>query len=345
MRTIRVLPILVTLLVGCEGPATVPAAPVAPEADPRFTLSARRASFLLGEPVLLDLRFRNTSQDAINVRYTFRASSYEAPLFISRDGERYREFPIGREPLKREGEEVTLGPNQALKYHYDVLGYGSPYKLAFAKAGTYRVYAVYPIWFAGAAGTVDITSNVVEIRILESKGQDTEVWRELEDPEFVTRFAVPERNKAEVLRLAGILRKHPDSGYAAALRQDLARFYFRPRYRLSAVERLQMSKLLGVTDVEAIADERLERKRPPEAGAAVGLDKILDSLSREGVHLEAVPGLMDEKITLRGPCTTIRECMRYLSDALEASWERRDSGYCLMPFNPDGARPSSGSKE
>src|SRR5437773_2689904 len=74
----------------------------APPADERLALSAPGREFLLGEPVVLDLRFRNRSKDSVKVLEVFaEPGGYEAPIYIAHERDEFMEFrpnfrPVGK---------------------------------------------------------------------------------------------------------------------------------------------------------------------------------------------------------------------------------------------------------
>lgn len=91
--------------------------------DNRVSLTTPRLEYLLGEPVLLDLKFRNHSKMDIKVVKTIiGASRYEAPVWRAREDEPFREFfPQVTDLLITRGVD-TLKAGESLDYKYRVVG-------------------------------------------------------------------------------------------------------------------------------------------------------------------------------------------------------------------------------
>lgn len=331
------------LLLGCACAQQTDPADVelraAPEPDERLTLSSPRRDYLLGEPVQLRLRFRNNSKKPIKTVQVFvGANQGEGPLWIARNGDDFTQFPRWLGQPKRTRRVIPLEPGEELTYDYRAVAEFTPeLRLAFPKAGEYRVYAVYPLWLWGAQKTDNIASNAVDVRIKEPAGDDANVWQQLNDPPLLGLLQTEyfnERQPDAPMKMAKLLRSHPASGYSPALRHALGKIYFRHRFGLPREDQERLAQTLGIANVETLADDRLEARRTAVLEKAMPVGQILASLTKLNVDLDAAPDLSANKVAIPEAYSTIRNVMRWLSDELGATWERRGNGYYLVPFDP-----------
>ena len=102
---------------------------------------------------------------------------------------------------------------------------------------------------------------------------------------------------------------------------------------------LQDPLLAGRKTIDPGADERLDGRQTEVLEKDLPLDKVLASLTKLGVPLDAAPELKARKVALLSIFLTLRDNMRYLSDELEATWERRGDGYYLVPFDATKSKP------
>jgi len=324
------------LCIGCAGRDW----PAAPQQDERLTLTTQRKEYLLGEPVIFKLIFRNTSKEIVKVaELVVTPGEYETPLRIAEEGSAFREFSPNLGTVCLIGRRAfPLGWGETLNYDYRVLGKPSrEFQFAFPRAGNYRVYLEFPLSIAEGGGAGTITSNVLEVRVNQPAGDDLKTWQDLNNREFLALLqleAVDKERKDVPMKLAKLLRSHPTSGYAPAMRHVLARIYFRHRLDLATEDQERLAQTLDISNVETLADDRLETRRAELLEKEIPLDKVLASLTKLGVPLDAAPDLKTKKVTLIDSYFTLRLSMRSLSDDLEASWERRGNGYYLVPFDP-----------
>lgn len=340
---------LALIAVACAFQAKVK--PMAPEPDTRLKLSTPRRDYLLGEPVLLDLKFRNDSKESIKVvEVVIEPGHYEAPVWIAPDGDRFEEFRPNVSDYKRSRQVFTLRMGDALEYQYRVIGASrTGFQMPFAKPGAYRIYVVFPLYVAGTPGTVEIPSNLVEVRVKQPAGDDAKVWDQLKDPAFLTLLQyenVDDKRKDVPLKLIELLRSYPNSGYAPALRMALSRIYFHKRSGLPQQDQHKLAQALGITMIEGVADPRLDARRKEPFEKDVPLSKLLASLSQLGVTLDALPELKEQKVNISEAYTTLRGSMAALGDKLEATWEKRGDAYFLVPFQapPAKQREDKGKK-
>lgn len=314
--------------------------PDAPKPDKRVTLTTVRRDYLLGEPVLLELTFRNLSKVNMKVEENLVGPlRYDAPLWIARDGARFQEFsPNGAPDAKGGRRPIVLAPGGSLTYTYRVVVALSPeFQLALAKPGNYRVYAVYPY-------QVKIASNIVEVRIKEPAGEDAKVWQKLNERSLLTLLQTDtayQQSNEVPLKMADLLGKYPTSGYAPGMRHTLSKVYFHQRKVIALPEQDQMKigSVLGINTVRSFNDKRLGVRRkdfPTETGATLlekrPVDQVLKVLSEaSGVVLDAPKEIKSS--TAECSVVLVGECMQSISDQLEASWERRGDGYFLVPFD------------
>jgi len=306
----------------------------APPADPRLMVSTARAQYLLGEPVPFDLTFRNNSNDVIEVVEVFPD---EIPLWIASEAMPFERFPRVSAIAKRDRRLISLRPGNVLNLQFRA-SVSFQYELAFPKSGDYQVYAVFPLYVSGSSGSVDISSNTVELRVREPQGLDLQVWAKLKDPSFLALLShghVNQQKKDVPLEMARVLEAHPKSGYAPAMRYALSKVYFHQRFGLPEKEQESLAKILGITHVEKLSDERLKGLRKESLEKRALLSDILVSLSKYGVTFDASPELKKREASISDSAITLRLSMRSLSDELEASWVRRGGGYFLVPFEAD----------
>ena len=309
-----------------------------PEPDERLPLKTPRREYLLGEPVELELKLRNHAKEVMKVVEVFvEPATYEAPVWISRGNEPFAEFRPSTKAFKRKRQVFSLNFGEDLEFNYRVVGMPGPeVRLAFPKPGDYRVFVKFPLYLAGAAQSVEIASNVVAVRVTEPKGKDAELWNKLKDPQFMSLLQVEtvDKNHPKTpLRLAELLRDNPTSGYAVAIRHALAKVYFHDRLGLASKDQVHLAGSLKIVHVDGIADDRLNATRKVPLEEKTPLGKVLTSLSKEGVTLNAADELKARIVTVSSAHSTVRLAMRSLSDQLEASWETRGNGYALVRFN------------
>ncbi len=316
----------------------------APMPDERLLLSTPRQEYLLGEPVLFELRLRNIGKEPIKVvQLTVTPDQYEAPLWISRNDEPFREFTPNVEidkVLKR--RVIPLGTGESLEYSYRVVGAPkNSLERAFPVATEYQVYADFPLYLAGAPRSVQIASNVVKVHVKDPIGEDAKVWEELNHAAFLSLLQVEHPyGKPDVpMKMAKILRSYPTSGYAPALRHALSKVYFHHRLDLPEADQELLAISLGINRVEALSDDRLQARRMGVFDKDTPFAEVLKAFSALGVPLDAAPELLNKKVSLPDAYGSIRLAMRWLSDELEASWERRGKGYLLVPFDASKPKP------
>lgn len=312
--------------------------PPAPQADERLKLSTPRASYLLGEPVPLELVIRNNSKETIKLVQTF---AEEVSMWISRAGEDFRPFQRNTMPKYRDRQVLHLAPGGRFALSFRVLREsGRDFKLAMPEPGEYRIYAEFPLWLFGGKQVATV-SNVVPVSIKQPEGEDAQVWEQLKDPSFLRVLpngGVLDQQKDLPMKMAKLMRSYPASAYAPAMRHALAKTYFRRRLGLPEKDQEQLAQSLDIARVEALADERLEARRHEVLEQDIPLDKVLASLNKVGVPLDAAPELKAKKVNLIDAYFTLRGSMRSLSDDLEASWERRGNGYYLVPFDANSPK-------
>jgi hypothetical protein len=319
----------------------------APEPDKRVTLETQRRDYLLGEPVVLDLRFRNLSNETIKVVEVFvEPTYYEAPLWISRQGEQFQTFRPNTEIAKRERRTLVLKPMGSLTYKYRVVGVPSnEVRLALPKSGAYRVYSLYPLYVAGGSPqSRELPSNVVEIRIQEPSGEDAKVWQQLRrDPALISLLqaeAVDEEHKDTPVRMAEILIAYPASRYAPALRHALLKVVPRLKDSVSFEQASRLADILGIKDFARAEDDpkekRLDAIRKESFMQHTTVGHVLRSLSKDsGLALDSTPPLKSRTIRMADSLATVRDCMRTLRSAVDGAWERRGEGYFLVPVDAD----------
>jgi hypothetical protein len=317
--------------------------------DSRLTLSTPRRDYLLGEPVVLELALRNTSKEAIKLVEIFvEPLYYEATLWIARNDRTFEQFHSNAVIPKTKRRTLVLGPGDALKYHYRVVGTPWPkFRFAFPAPGDYRVYVVYPLWVVGVQETTNIKSNIVAVRIKQPEGEDAKVWEELKNPSLLTLLqteSVPEGWENEVRQLGKLLHTQPKSGYAPALRHLLVKLAPRMHGSLSFDEATRWGEMLGIKGFawveEDPADNRLDAIRKDSFMKETSVGDVLKSLSKaSGAMLEAPPETKAKTIRIADSQASVRECMRTLRHF--GAWERRGDGYFLAPIQPSADKPKN----
>jgi hypothetical protein len=321
--------------------------PAAPEPDKRLTLTASRRDYLLGEPVVLDLTFRNHLLEDMRVLEVFvEPGHYEAPLWIAREGDRFQEFSPNIAIWKRTRRVIALPPGESLTYKYRAMA--APwrrFRLAFPTPGTYRVYAVYPLYTSGARQTVELASNAVDVHVKEPQGEDARTWQQLNNPALLALLQteeIDERATHVPTKLAEILYASPKGGYAPALRHVLSKIAPVMRDKLSFAEAKRWGESLGIDGFARLEDDPTDKRLDAILKQAfereMTVEEFLKSLSQAGgLPLDTTPEIKTKTRRMAESVRSVRESMRILRRAYDASWERRGDGYVLVPFRPDPA--------
>ncbi len=255
------------------------------------TLATPRSDYLLGEPVLLDVGFKNLTQQELRHREPVAKDvEPDIEVYISGNGREFERCLMCGAIAKRVPRYVTLKPGEAISYRLRVLrnartGFQSisPRRasaLAIERPGEYFLKVLYPTF--SVQGPSHIESNVVAVRVKEPTGLDAKVWQRLQemnrpekpmnvDAELWERiqhrygvFAGIQSDSGPSVEhaknLIGILWESPKTSYAEAFRSALRRFYFSQRLQVSLEERARIRQLTGVTDVHEFKDQRLDAK-------------------------------------------------------------------------------------
>lgn len=326
---------------------------VAPQPDQRLNLSTHRADYLLGEPVQLQLTFRNIGKETVNLTpFAHTPDHYFAPVWIAPEAQEFREFVPneGTCPGFREGLWV-LKPSDSLAFEYRVLaGPRSGFALAFPKPGEYRVFADYPMWGKDRR----IASNVVKVRVKPPVAEDAKVWAQMNQPAMLRLLQMQAfakgREDAAVAKMVKLLETYPNSGYAPSMRYTLGKVYFRQRWSLTEADRKRLGEVLGIREVASFEDKRLGAriKHTDFDPTSLSVDEINSKLARSVgqmlLEMREATGLTfdapQELKSLLAPSIglSVEECMRLLSDHFEACWERRGDSYLLSLFDPDAIK-------
>ena len=162
--------------------------------------------------------------------------------------------------------------------------------LAFPEAGTYTITIVYPLIGAVLVRpdgnqrlpTFQITTNSIQVRIEHPTGDDAQVFEQIQSPEllsFLRDGRYVEEPNLSVLKAAGLLKKHPDTGYGEALRHSLLEFYHSSKGSLERDDIEMIRRLLGEPDERLFPnDPRLEQEIVLDFPQPTPLDKVFASL-------------------------------------------------------------------
>jgi tetratricopeptide (TPR) repeat protein len=270
-------------------------------ADLTLDIRPIKPSFLLAEPVHIDLSLRNVGSQAVEARPELALETQSVSLSIARDSGPFEPFrpAAHREPSRM---PQTLRPSQAL-VHRQLLLYNSlTHDLAFPVAGRYRLRALRH----GFGIEPDLESSVIEISIAQPSGAEAEAL-----PLFRTRKVVDliidlDESEEAVRNLEQLMSRYgattygkyaqfylarrqareffgrkPSFGQAAKLYQDLVRRD--PQFPLVTEANYGLGMALARTEQYVPAREAFQSvlKGTPDSVLQQGAERQLERISVE----------------------------------------------------------------
>lgn len=306
----------------------------------QITLSTPKKSYVIGEPVPLEVVAKNTSQEVIKT-YDIIDHSYascpEFGIYIAREDEGFRSYTPG-DCIQADiapRRVFDLKPNDTVDYQLRILyANAPPSNLAFPRPGAYRINVEHP-------QLRGVKSNTIDIRVTEPEGADAEIWGEIQSQKFLYFLhwgGIAKKDADVAMRAAELLKSYPESSYHDDLRWAL-RAYYRRNPGLGEHEK---ELIREVAEIAAPApnllerDDRLDRVVTFHFPEEVPLGEAIQKLSRQSrVPLEIHPKLKDWGITSARVTRPLREFMEPQA-AGTAEWFRQGDGYLLAPEDWDG---------
>ncbi|MCI0378570.1 MAG: hypothetical protein L0215_13255 [Gemmataceae bacterium] len=304
------------------------------EPERGITIEPQKESFLLGEPVLLRIRYKNVGTENLIVpEYWFEGGEPPIEIYISEDGITFSRFKFGypmAEPLGLSRQSLQPGASWSydLRLLYTRFSSGM---LAFEKPGEYFLKIRKSL---AKPNDIRRESKVLRVKIIEPTGVDAEVWKRIRDDKKVFELVQSARGPKEpALTVAALLREFPKSNYRATLWHGLREFYYKQGSRLRP-EGEEIRKVLGFQEVDTFADPRLDGRIRAVEGREITVGDLLRELSLQtGISLEAATELktttVPVSLTIR-----LRDCMRTVSSQMRAPWWPQADGYFLSREPP-----------
>jgi hypothetical protein len=331
-------------------------------------LTTQRAEYLLGEPVLLNVEYKNLTQQAIQATVGYDVGSFE--IDGSKDNEHFHRILVTDVVDCAIRSGTTLQPGESCHYPLRVLQHHRKegVVLAFEKPGIYWLKVAYPNY------PDPIPSNAIQINIKQPEGSDAIVWQRMQHPHFCNFLQWGELSdppnpgdkrvplyplryaayKETAIQSAVILEQFPTTGYRDALQFALRKVYHRQRDKCAPDEQVRLRKLLNIQDVYEFKDRRLELpilfdeskavRVYADGSATITIEKLLPIFRNQtGVTLEASAELKARQIGIvPQKLREVRHYMEAMSDALEASWTEKEGDYFLAV--PAAAMPVAPAK-
>ncbi len=345
------------------------------KAEASVGLSTPRQSYVLGEPVLLDLVLTNTSGDPIRMLEVVADPCVALPeikIFISGGARRSPWWWVRGDVVEMERRIERVEPGAQKRYRLRVLyDIKEPSHLAFPRPGRYWIRAIFPLVTLAPGRPADrkeIESNGIEMEVVAPKGIDARLWRSIQEGSFLRLLQFGTSPKLTALKVANWLRSISDSSYHDDLRWALAKWYYSyqwesARDRPSEEDMALIREVLGLdwsVEFGPPTDRRLDcyyvDKRwishwyaKPISERPYGLDDLLAEITkRTGVPLRNDAGLFFPGISLQSlknlkETVPLRRFMQLLADPGRTAWFRDGDGYVLRRIEPS-AEPSQGDE-
>ncbi len=307
------------------------------------SLSTPHNSYLIAEPVVLDISVRN---DGTRIARGYRPPPDYLEIYISEKGKPHSIIDQTGLTKTLLWKAATLEPSRPWLYQLRAMHNirrstdGSVLlDLAFPKPGIYLVDVRVPIQATFADGAkLDgyYRSNLIEVHIDASNEEDVDVQLAIRGSEF-GRFLrtgqLLSLDKSTLMDAAHLLEIHPASGYRDALRWSLNEYYrhdLQPR-RASDPQREAIRRVLGLPDDRVAPDDpRLDAPVVLEYLQPTLLRRVFDDLRRQvDVPLDASPqfDLPNRGMTCDRKEQSLRDALTEMIVTGSAAWVRRGAGY------------------
>lgn len=193
----------------------------------QLSLWTLKTTYLLGEPILLAGSLHNPTGSPIQ-EYDVHSSEelHRVGISFSRNGVEWQSYRMGLYSLPKVRWRLkTLGAGDRWVFTKRVLySDESPSRLALGKPGKYFARISYPLKRARTL----VRSAPVEFTIQAPEAEDLALWKVIQKPQAIRFLQTGEASEeADRLpfQLATLLKEHPGTGYAAAVRYALGIHY------------------------------------------------------------------------------------------------------------------------
>jgi len=192
-------------------------------------LVLQKEQYVVGEPVLLDVRLKNLGTRDLPAWVD--ALSYQIETYVRRGSGAFLQYSLGDFDLLKISPSVeSVAPGQSKRYTLRILytwysreTRGRRSRLAFETPGEYDVKVVYPLF----PKRDKFESNVIQIRVVKPEGTDATVWARLNHRDllhFLQTGVDPETSDV-VDEILYVLTEFPNSTYCPAIRWALENHY------------------------------------------------------------------------------------------------------------------------
>ena len=311
-------------------------------------IKTNKNKYVVGEPVFVTAMVQNIANKPLKVLSDIL--QWQMDILIAKEGGKFQRFRRGQADLvykEVSPAAVELKPGEKKYYVFLVLytyyrDNREPPRLAFPRPGKYtikvrtRVYGEYKN---------RIESNTIQVTVLAPKGVDLDVWKQLNDPEYLFFLQsweeCPDRDRY-ALRTATVLNATADSSYHVGLRAVLRQYYAHNYWRLPWQKRalicralnLQVCSLFLVPDGPKGRlwwDIRVRERQVSFSSGRYEISKVLEKATwQTGVPLD--PGdftSLINSVELLGGTYSLEQFMQMLAQPGWAVWVRRGDGYRL----------------
>ncbi len=179
-------------------------------------IRSTKPSYLLAEPVLVDITVRNAGSEPVAVKPELAVETQNVSLDIAQGTGTFERYDPGfvQEPSRM---PQTLQPAEAITHRQLVLY--SRQDFAFPSAGSYRLRAM----LHGFGVRPDVASNTIEIQIAPPAGGEAEAMRLFRTREVAELALELNEAPAAVDRLELLMTRHRDTVYGKYAQYYLAR--------------------------------------------------------------------------------------------------------------------------
>ena len=311
------------------------------------TVSTPQTTYLLGEPIPIDLVVRNILTLAIHGLHTpdlyvlVRVGhAGQATHPIDQAGEMYK---VAMHPATlKPGETWTYLLRAIQDYNTTPRGQAVP-NLAFPAPGAYAIEVGFPLFSAAPEGQKaslparTYNSNRIQVQVLAPQRDDAAVQQVIQGEDFryfLWTDQLRNGDTSTVPRALRLLVDYPGTGYRAALQRSLRGYYRRTLQTRSPddPEREAVRAAAGEPDDRLFGEDRrldavvsLDYPEPTPVGVV-----FAEVQGRTGVLLEASPfyGTTFSRASIRQKMT-VRDMMARIGSTGIAAWSRRGDGYYL----------------
>lgn len=219
--------------------------------DLQLKVSASKETYMLGEPILLNVRLRNTSARELVLVNTFDPT-YSSLKIYSRSDRNSSEYMDPRWGLRELNGLITIKKDESLSNDVQLLARLEPENVAkffYTTAGIYSVKVSYEVRRPRQETVEILESEPIELRIVEPVGVDQTVWNRIKNngaigyliqhgDTHILFYKTEDRRKLKE-EVEQIIDQYPDSFYAAGLKQSLTKFLAAEAERQRQVEILR----------------------------------------------------------------------------------------------------------